>query len=702
MIGSFPHSFDVMGVVLAELGWGGRRGPEEGYVTSVVLEPCSSRLPMGRSTEYFGEPGGSSSGRHSHCQEEFTSREPIGLSPIMSTFEDANPSQPLSVGSDTPSSDLGGLLDSYFSSEPYDPDSSTTALYYGGQIPMDTSTNQPFSSDDVDLSAIVPLKLQRSIQSMNPPANAPPPVPLPVLWAEAPCESPMMTDSTSDRGFETSTTPSYTVHSCGDTPSTTTTSTTIISDTNQASQIPAAEPRASPAAAMRVEEEVNHSSTTTTTTTTTTIPRPLGFHEWEVGKRYQVVRLLGHGSYGQVAEAYDRFMNRRVAIKRVLNIFSNETDARRIYREMYILRQMRHPDIITLLDLIPPKDLASFQDLYMVFEYVDTDLYKLILSPQYLSDVHIQTLLYHMVVALKYIHSADVIHRDMKPANILLNEDCSLKICDFGLARVVNPAHSGESFITLPPPLAKSRRQMSFDARDEEERLQRFVGKTLNRQLTKHVVTRWYRPPELILLQDYTKAVDVWSLGCIFAELLGMQADSVRDYRQRAPLFPGKSCYPLSADIPTCYSDKLDQLNVIFNVIGTPSPASIAAMGDAQRYLRNFPPKSPKRLEVMYPGTNPLALDLLSKMLQFDPEHRITVEETLEHPYLKGVRDPSREVVAPVPIRDCEEGRMDKAELKRRAYEEVQFYHRHSIMGQQDAAFCQQQGRPSLARHTMH
>ncbi len=86
--------------------------------------------------------------------------------------------------------------------------------------------------------------------------------------------------------------------------------------------------------------------------------------------------------------------------------------------------------------------------------------------------------------------------------------------------------------------------------------------KKLVRSLTKHVITRWYRPPELILLQEYTNAVDMWSVGCIFAELLSMQKGSVRSFKERSPLFPGKSCFPLSADNDRTYKDRLDQLNV--------------------------------------------------------------------------------------------------------------------------------------------
>lgn len=104
---------------------------------------------------------------------------------------------------------------------------------------------------------------------------------------------------------------------------------------------------------------------------------------------------------------------------------------------MFILRRLRaHSCIIRLIDVISPASADSFNDLYLVFEYVDTDLYKLIMSPQYLSTEHIRHFLYELLIGLHYIHKSSVIHRDLKPANILLNEDCSLKICDFGLARV--------------------------------------------------------------------------------------------------------------------------------------------------------------------------------------------------------------------------------------------------------------------------
>ena len=161
------------------------------------------------------------------------------------------------------------------------------------------------------------------------------------------------------------------------------------------------------------------------------------FSEWAVGDRYQLNRMLGRGSYGEVARAIDKYQGRPdafVAIKRIVGPFDQEVDAVRLFREIHILRRLRtlgkNDCIVPLLDVVQPPtdDLNDFNDLYLVFDYVDTDLYKLIMSPQYLTTEHIQTFLYQMLIGLKYIHSGNVIHRDLKPANILLNEDCSLKV----------------------------------------------------------------------------------------------------------------------------------------------------------------------------------------------------------------------------------------------------------------------------------
>ena len=206
-----------------------------------------------------------------------------------------------------------------------------------------------------------------------------------------------------------------------------------------------------------------------------------------------------------------------------------------------------------------------------------------------------------------------------------------------------------------------------------------FIQKSpLTRQLTKHVVTRWYRAPELILIQPYTSAVDIWSLGCILAELLSMQEGSVPGYQDRTPLFPGGTCYPLSGEGASSSTDeRLDQLSVIFGVIGTPSPEDIAAIGKANQYIKTLGQIKPKRLEDMYPAADPAALDLLKRMLKFNPRHRCTAAEALDHEFFKGVRRKEMEREAEKPLigpdfLDALE--IDIKTLKRRTYEEVMWY----------------------------
>ena len=293
-------------------------------------------------------------------------------------------------------------------------------------------------------------------------------------------------------------------------------------------------------------------------------------------------------------------------------------------------------------------------ELYIVFDFVDTDLYKLILSAQYLSTAHIKCFLYQLLIGLKYIHSANVVHRDIKPANILVNEDCSLKICDFGLSRVIGREREGD--IT---------RSGSRDAEDSMSTLSsdsKTPPKPLKRQLTRHVVTRWYRAPELVLLQEYGTAVDVWSAGCIFAELLGMQMENVKNYRDRVALFPGKSCYPLSddhldkEDRTSMFSDRnrdqVDQLSVIFDVIGSPSEADIEEIQSPhiRDYLRGLRRKEPADFREMFPGADSKAVDLLELMLKFNPRCRATVEQALSHPFFQDVRNTTVETTAVMPM----------------------------------------------------
>eukprot|EP00968_Pinguiococcus_pyrenoidosus_P012718 scaffold1130_cov195-Pinguiococcus_pyrenoidosus.AAC.79 len=166
--------------------------------------------------------------------------------------------------------------------------------------------------------------------------------------------------------------------------------------------------------------------------------------------------------------------------------------AKRLLREIRLLTLARHENIISVLNLPPPPPSKPFNDIYIVTDLMETDLHRIIYSDQALGTDHVQYFIYQILRALKYLHSANVIHRDLKPSNILVNSNCDLKLCDFGLARGLNPE----------------------DAESD---------------LTEYVVTRWYRAPEVMLAtQEYSCAIDVWSVGCIFAELL-----------QRQPMFQG-------------------------------------------------------------------------------------------------------------------------------------------------------------------
>ena len=132
---------------------------------------------------------------------------------------------------------------------------------------------------------------------------------------------------------------------------------------------------------------------------------------------------------------------KKVAVKKVSNVFDNPVDCKRILREIIILRQLDHPCIIKLHEVIVPSgkdELETFDELYLVLELCDSDLKKLMKSSLNLELNHIKTILWNLLHAMKYLHEANVIHRDLKPANILLNEDCTIKICDFGLARAVD------------------------------------------------------------------------------------------------------------------------------------------------------------------------------------------------------------------------------------------------------------------------
>ena len=148
-----------------------------------------------------------------------------------------------------------------------------------------------------------------------------------------------------------------------------------------------------------------------------------------------------------MAEAVHVPSGRRVAIKKMLNLFEDVIDTKRLLREIQILKQLDNRNVVKLYDILELQDPSNFKNLYLILELTHSDLKKLLKTSIFLTDLHIQTILYNLLCALKYMHSAKILHRDIKPANILINEDCSVRICDFGLARALSGLENTKKYI---------------------------------------------------------------------------------------------------------------------------------------------------------------------------------------------------------------------------------------------------------------
>jgi mitogen-activated protein kinase 1/3 len=214
----------------------------------------------------------------------------------------------------------------------------------------------------------------------------------------------------------------------------------------------------------------------------------VGYNVFLIDARYKNLKPIGDGAYGFVASAYDAVSGHKVAIKKIKNIFSDLIDAKRILRELKLLRHLRsHENIISIYDVMAvPPGTEKFNEIYIVTNLMESDLERIIGSRQVLGDKHLQYFLYQILRGLKYVHSANVLHRDLKPSNLLINSNCDLSLCDFGLAR-------------------------GFEGGGENI-------------MTEYVMTRWYRAPEVLCeCVNYGKPVDIWSVGCIFGELMVLQ-----------------------------------------------------------------------------------------------------------------------------------------------------------------------------------
>ncbi|KAF2317437.1 hypothetical protein GH714_022275 [Hevea brasiliensis] len=282
--------------------------------------------------------------------------------------------------------------------------------------------------------------------------------------------------------------------------------------------------------------------------------------------------------------------------------------------------------------MLPPSR-REFRDVYVVFELMESDLHQVIKANDDLTPEHYQFFLYQLLRGLKYVHTANVFHRDLKPKNILANADCKLKICDFGLARV--------SFNEAPS----------------------------------------------AIFWTYTPAIDIWSIGCIFAEMLTGK-----------PLFPGKNV--------------VHQLDLMTDLLGTPPPESISKIRNekAKRYLSSMRKKHPVPFSQKFPNADPLALRLLEHLLAFDPKDRPTAEEALADPYFQGLSNVDREPSSTQPISklefEFERRKLAKDDVRELIYREILEYHpqmlQEYLRGGEQTSFMYPSGVDRFKRQFAH
>ncbi|KAI5149450.1 hypothetical protein ENBRE01_0908 [Enteropsectra breve] len=285
------------------------------------------------------------------------------------------------------------------------------------------------------------------------------------------------------------------------------------------------------------------------------------------------IEKIGEGTYGVVYKAKDRGTGKVVALKKIRPESENEGIPATTIREVLILKNLKHPSIINLMEVI-----HSDNKMYLVFEYIDTDLKKLIdkysMSRKELSTENIKKMTYQLLSAIKFCHSKNILHRDIKPQNILVDDKLNVKLADFGLGRAAS----------IPM-----------------------------RQYTTEIVTLWYRPPELLLGGTlYDSSIDIWSLGCIFVELCSL-----------IPLFMGDS--------------EIDQLYRIFRILGTPDNSVWESVEELPNYKKDFPIFKAKGYKSLIKDQG--LERIISRILVYCPCKRITAEDALKDKYFEDVGD---------------------------------------------------------------
>ncbi|KAF7635334.1 Mitogen-activated protein kinase [Meloidogyne graminicola] len=253
---------------------------------------------------------------------------------------------------------------------------------------------------------------------------------------------------------------------------------------------------------------LSSSSSSNTTTSSSSAPSSSSTSNFEPE------RPIGYGAFGVVWSVTDPRDHRRVALKKMPNVFQNLASCKRVFRELYMLSSFQHDNVLSLLDILQPTNPHFFSEIYILTELMQSDLHRIIVSAQPLSSDHVKSFVYQILRGLKYLHSANVLHRDIKPGNLLVNSNCMLKICDFGLARIwerknsMNMTHEVVTQYYRAPELLMGCRS-------------KVVCKIVKLNVLRFTNLTRYKFKILLKIQKtkYSTAVDVWSVGCIFCRI---------------------------------------------------------------------------------------------------------------------------------------------------------------------------------------
>jgi len=290
-------------------------------------------------------------------------------------------------------------------------------------------------------------------------------------------------------------------------------------------------------------------------------------------ERYQKLDKIGEGTYGVVYKAKDKMTGEIIALKKIRLEAEDEGIPSTAIREISLLKELQHPNIVRLYDVVHTE-----RKLTLVFEYLDQDLKKYLdICEGGLEANIMQSFLFQLLRGVAFCHHHRVLHRDLKPQNLLINREGELKLADFGLARAFG----------IPV-----------------------------RSYTHEVVTLWYRAPDVLMgSRKYSTPVDIWSIGCIFAEMANGR-----------PLFAGTS--------------EADQLDRMFRALGTPDETIFPGISELPEYKHDFdmypPPDSMNHL-VPALAHDPLAMQLIVTMLSYDPAGRISAQDAMQHAYFREI-----------------------------------------------------------------